>query len=57
MLRWEWRPGSAIYAVWAQQRQSDVLQPGSDLGEDLDVLLAAPPTDAFQVKATFRLGD
>ncbi len=28
-----------------------------DLGEDLDALFASPATDAFQIKATFRLGD
>ena len=33
-------------------------QPGSsDLAQDLDTLLGSPATDAFQVKATFRLGD
>jgi hypothetical protein len=57
VLRWEWRPGSAIYAVWAQQRENDAYTASSDLGHDLDVLLGSPPTDAFQVKATFRLGD
>jgi hypothetical protein len=57
VLRWEWRPGSAIYAVWAQQRENDVRTASSDLGRDLDALLGSPATDAFQVKATFRLGD
>ena len=57
VLRWEWRPGSAIYAVWAQQRESDVHPDASDLGQDLGAVLGAPSTDAFQVKATFRLGD
>ena len=57
VLRWEWRPGSAIYAVWAQQRENTANPDGSDLGQDLDALLGSPTTDAFQVKATFRLGD
>jgi hypothetical protein len=57
VLRWEWRPGSAIYAVWAQQRENDANPGGSDLGQDLDALFGSPATDAFQVKATFRLGD
>ena len=57
VLRWEWRPGSALYAVWAQQRENDAHPGGSDLGQDLDALFGAPATDAFQVKATFRLGD
>jgi hypothetical protein len=57
VLRWEWRPGSALYAVWAQQRENDVNPGATDLGQDLDALFASPPTDAFQIKATFRLGD
>ncbi len=57
VLRWEWRPGSAIYAVWAQQRENSADPGSSDLAQDLDTLFASPATDAFQVKATFRLGD
>jgi hypothetical protein len=57
VLRWEWRPGSALYAVWAQARENS-LNPGrSDLGRDLDDLLASPSTNVFEVKATFRVGD
>jgi Domain of unknown function (DUF5916)/Carbohydrate family 9 binding domain-like len=57
VLRWEWRPGSALYAVWTQQREADAASPSADLASDVDTLFAAPPTDSFQVKATFRLGD
>jgi hypothetical protein len=57
VLRWEWRPGSAIYAVWAQQRENNANPGDTSLGQDLGALLASPSTDAFQVKATFRLGD
>lgn len=57
VLRWEWRPGSAIYAVWTQQRDDDAAPGPSDLAGDMGALLAAPATDAIQVKATFRLGD
>jgi hypothetical protein len=57
VLRWEWRPGSALYAVWSQARE-DTLSPGrSDLGRDLDDLFASPSTNVFEVKATIRLGD
>jgi len=57
VLRWEWRPGSTIYAVWTQQRDDDRGTASADVGRDLDAVLSAPPTDSFQVKATFRLGD
>ncbi|HXK10468.1 MAG TPA: DUF5916 domain-containing protein [Vicinamibacteria bacterium] len=57
VLRWEWRPGSALFAVWTQGRESS-LNPGrSDLGRDLDDLFASPSTNVFEVKATFRVGD
>jgi hypothetical protein len=57
VLRWEWRPGSALYAVWSQARENS-LNPGrSDLGRDLDELLDSPSTNVFEVKATFRMGD
>jgi hypothetical protein len=57
VLRWEWRAGSAIYAVWTQARENS-LHPGSaDLGQDIDALLASPSTNVFEVKATIRLGD
>jgi hypothetical protein len=56
VLRWEWRPGSALYAVWTQARESS-LDPGrSDLGRDLDELFASPSTNVFEVKATIRVG-
>jgi hypothetical protein len=57
VLRWEWRPGSAVYAVWTQARENS-LNPGStDLGQDIDELFASPSTNVFEVKATIRLGD
>lgn len=57
VLRWEWRPGSALYAVWTQSRESSASAGGTDLGRDLDELLASPSTNVFEVKATVRLGD
>jgi hypothetical protein len=57
VLRWEWRPGSAIYAVWTQARENS-LNPGStDLGQDVDALFGSPSSNVFEVKATVRLGD
>jgi hypothetical protein len=57
VLRWEWRPGSALYAVWTQARESSGNPGRSDLGRDLDELFASPSTNVFEVKATIRLGD
>jgi hypothetical protein len=57
VLRWEWRPGSAFYAVWTQARENSLFPGRSDLGSDLDNLFASPSTNVFEVKATIRLGD
>ena len=57
VLRWEWRPGSALYAVWSQARENELFPSRSDLGRDLDELFASPSTNVFEVKATIRLGD
>jgi hypothetical protein len=57
VLRWEWRPGSALYAVWTQARESSANPAGADLGRDLDDLFASPSTNVFEIKATVRLGD
>ncbi len=57
VLRWEWRPGSALYAVWTQARENSMNPGRSDLGGDLDDLLGSPSTNVFEVKATIRLGD
>jgi hypothetical protein len=57
VLRWEWRPGSALYAVFTQARENTLAAGRSDLGRDLDALLASPATCVFEVKATIRLGD
>jgi hypothetical protein len=57
VLRWEWRPGSALYAVWTQARESSDPTVDGDVSRSLDRLLAAPSTNVFEVKATFRVGD
>jgi hypothetical protein len=57
VLRWEWRPGSALYAVWTQARENSMNPGRSDLGSDLDDLFGSPATNVFEVKATIRLGD
>jgi len=57
VLRWEWRPGSALYAVWAQARENSEDPGDGAVGRSLDRLLASPATNVFEVKATFRLGD
>ena len=56
VLRWEYRPGSVLYFVWAQERTQDVsgykarIIP-SGLGE----LSAAHPANVFLVKGSYWL--
>jgi hypothetical protein len=56
VLRWEYRPGSTLFAVWSQGRdQADrdpgVFAPGRDLGN----LFRARPDSVFLIKASYWL--
>ena len=56
VLRWEYRPGSAIYLVW-QQRRSDVQPIGDfDFSRDFRGILDKGPENIVAVKATYWLG-
>ena len=56
VLRWEFRPGSALYAVWTQRRE-DGANPGDfSLGRDTADLLGAPADDVFLVKLAWWIG-
>jgi hypothetical protein len=56
VLRWEYRPGSALFLVWQQQRQGQEsfgdFQPGRDFSE----LFRAPATNVLMLKATYWFG-
>jgi hypothetical protein len=54
VLRWEYRPGSALYLVWTQDR-SDSANPGEmKLWRDLGDMLTAPGSNAVMLKASYR---
>ncbi len=54
VLRWEYSPGSTIYAVWTQNRW-DTSNPGDfDLGRDLADLLQAGGDHVFLFKMNYR---
>jgi uncharacterized protein DUF5916 len=54
VLRWEYRPGSTVYAVWTQNR-ADYEHPGEfRFGRDFKDLLRAPGDDIFMIKFTYR---
>jgi hypothetical protein len=56
VLRWEYRPGSALFLVWTQQRTDGELLDGLDFRRSLDRLVTAAPDDIFLVKVSYYLG-
>ncbi|MFN2638155.1 MAG: DUF5916 domain-containing protein, partial [Gemmatimonadaceae bacterium] len=56
VLRWEYRPGSALFVVWQQER-SDFEQIGDfSTGRDVGAIFRTVPTNVFLVKATYWIG-
>jgi hypothetical protein len=56
VFRWEFTPGSTIYAVWTQQRE-DTSHPGQfRFARDASALFSAPANDIFLVKMTYWIG-
>lgn len=52
VVRWEYRPGSTLFVVWAQTRDDDLVSPYAT-GRDMDRLFAAPPTNVLMVKLNY----
>ena len=53
IYRWEWRPGSAIYVVWTEQRQDDAYPGQFQLGRDLGTTFSAPANDVLMFKLAY----
>lgn len=54
VLRWEYRPGSTVYAVWTQNR-ADYAHPGEfDFERDVSLLFRAPGDNIFLFKFNYR---
>jgi len=56
VVRWEYRPGSAIYFVWENNRNSRESNYVPSFGENMGELFGVEPTNIFMVKASFWLG-
>ena len=55
VFRYEFRPGSAFYLVWTQDR-NDFANPGDfRIGRDLSDMFAAPGRNVFMIKVSHRL--
>lgn len=56
VLRWEYRPGSAIFFVWQRQQRGSVGFGDFDLGRDLGALFDAPSDNRFILKMNYWVG-
>jgi hypothetical protein len=56
VLRWEYRPGSALFFVWQQERSG--FEPLGDFraGRDVGRLFREPARNVFLIKATYWIG-
>ncbi len=56
VVRWEYRPGSALFVVWQQGRAQHALNPGTfELRRDVRDLFRAHPDNTLLVKASWWL--
>jgi hypothetical protein len=56
IFRWEFRPGSTLYAVWTEQREDDSHPGDFRAGRDLSRLFRAGSDDVFLLKMTYWIG-
>lgn len=56
VVRWEYRPGSALFFVWQQERSG--FEPIGDFSASRDIgdIFKTTPTNVFLLKATYWLG-
>jgi hypothetical protein len=56
VLRWEYRPGSSVFAIWSHGRTSDAVDGRFALGRDLGALGRADAENVVMVKANYWIG-
>ena len=56
VVRWEYRPGSAIFLVWQRQQEDEAMLGGFDFSRDSRALFRAPARNVFLIKASYWLG-
>jgi hypothetical protein len=56
VLRWEYRPGSAAYLVWTQQRAGSAALGTLDLPQETSALFRDRPDNVFLIKFTYWIG-
>ena len=53
VLRWEFKPGSALFAVWQQGRYDEQEQGDFRFGRDFGGLFSSPSRNTFLVKFSY----
>jgi hypothetical protein len=56
VLRWEYRPGSALFLVWSQGRDRSNDYGDYSFSRDANRLLGAQPTNVLLIKASYWMG-
>ncbi|HEX2781191.1 MAG TPA: DUF5916 domain-containing protein, partial [Gemmatimonadaceae bacterium] len=56
VLRWEYRPGSALFFVWQQSRFASRPTGRFDFNQDFNDLWSVQPENVFVLKATYWIG-
>lgn len=56
VARWEYRPGSTIYFVWENNRNSRVSEYVGSYGDNLGELFGTRPANIFMLKVSYWLG-
>jgi hypothetical protein len=56
VLRWEYRPGSALFFVWQQERSGFETLGDFRAGRDIGRLFREPARNVFLIKATYWIG-
>ncbi len=56
VFRWEYLPGSTLFLVWTQDRNSELARGDFDLGRDVGDLFDLESDNIFLVKLTYWLG-
>ncbi len=56
VVRWEYRPGSTVFAIWSHGRTSEVQDGRFQLGRDLGGLASAAGENVVMVKANYWIG-
>jgi hypothetical protein len=56
VLRWEFKPGSTLYAVWTQEREDTGHPSEFRFSRDAATLVSTPSNDVFLVKLTYWMG-